>query len=78
MSATIEAEEFAYYFRCQNFNTSLPAPIIYVNKKSTYTKTTFYMEQLTVARNSTTTEVRYLVYSYIKPPHLFMKVNQNV
>ncbi|KAJ8936602.1 hypothetical protein NQ314_012217 [Rhamnusium bicolor] len=45
MSATIEAEEFAHYFRCQNLTTSLPAPIIYVNKKSCYTKTVFYIEQ---------------------------------
>lgn len=65
MSATIEAEEFAHYFRCQNFNTSLPAPIIYVDEKSTYTKTTFYMEHLTMARNSTMTEVRYLVVKLI-------------
>ncbi|XP_074032862.1 tudor domain containing 9 protein spindle E isoform X2 [Leptinotarsa decemlineata] len=49
MSATIEAEEFAYYFRCQNLNTSLPAPIIYVNKQNLFVKTTFYLENLSNA-----------------------------
>ncbi|KAG5889433.1 hypothetical protein JTB14_032766 [Gonioctena quinquepunctata] len=55
MSATIEAEEFAHYFRSQSMNTSLPAPIIYVNKQSVYTKTTFYLENLTTAIASAAT-----------------------
>lgn len=67
MSATIEAKEFAHYFRCENYNTSIPAPIIYVDKKSAYTKTVFYMEQLTVAIKSTTTEVNILVTNPFSP-----------
>ncbi|CAG9820352.1 unnamed protein product [Phaedon cochleariae] len=44
MSATIEAEQFAHYFRCQSY----AAPIIYVNKENFYTKTTFYLEDIDV------------------------------
>ncbi|KAJ8973120.1 hypothetical protein NQ317_011048 [Molorchus minor] len=53
MSATIDAEEFSHYFRSQSLTMSLPASIVYVNKKSTFTKTIFYMEQLTSAIRST-------------------------
>ncbi|KAJ8924323.1 hypothetical protein NQ315_007116 [Exocentrus adspersus] len=57
MSATIEAHEFANYFRSQNFTTPLPAPIIYVDKKSTYSKTVFYMEQLSAAISATKAQI---------------------
>lgn len=53
MSATIEAEEFAYYFRSHNMNAALPAPIIYVNKQNSYTKTTYYLDNLQTAFDAT-------------------------
>lgn len=53
MSATIEAEDFAHYFRSYITGEPVPAPIIYVNKQSTYTKTTFYLESLQTAFEST-------------------------
>ncbi|XP_060520924.1 probable ATP-dependent RNA helicase spindle-E [Cylas formicarius] len=46
MSATIKADEFAYYFRRQTFGQTIRAPIISINKESPYTKTIFYLEQI--------------------------------
>ncbi|VEN34109.1 unnamed protein product [Callosobruchus maculatus] len=46
MSATIEAQEFAYYFRSQGPSISMPAPIIQVSKQGSYKKHYFYLEHL--------------------------------
>ncbi|XP_057664799.1 probable ATP-dependent RNA helicase spindle-E [Diorhabda carinulata] len=59
MSATIEAEDFAYYFRSYIEGEAVPAPIIYVTKQNTYTKTTFYLESLQTAFESTRTTIPY-------------------
>lgn len=61
MSATIEAEEFAYYFRSHNMNAALPAPIIYVNKQNSYTKTTYYLDNLQTAFDATRASVSFSI-----------------
>lgn len=50
MSATINAEEFAHYFRRQVAGQVISAPILKVNKLSQYTKTIFYLDQISVFR----------------------------
>lgn len=52
MSATINAEEFAWYFRKQSESLSIGAPIIKVDKVSQFTKTIFYLNQISsIQRN---------------------------
>lgn len=46
MSATIDAEEFAYYFRSQYRGSDIPAPIIHIRERSTYSLTTYYLDHL--------------------------------
>ncbi|KAL1512681.1 hypothetical protein ABEB36_002237 [Hypothenemus hampei] len=46
MSATINASEFAYYFRKRIANQAIPAPIIKVGKSSPYSSTIFYLDQI--------------------------------
>lgn len=59
MSATIDAEEFAYYFRTQTLkNTPIPAPIIQVDKKGNFTNTVFFMDNLGTAILSTRCQVK--------------------
>ncbi|KAH1007345.1 hypothetical protein HUJ04_004591 [Dendroctonus ponderosae] len=50
MSATINAEDFAHYFRRQVAGQIISAPILKVNKPSQYTKTVFYLDQISVFR----------------------------
>lgn len=52
MSATINAEEFAWYFRKPSESLSIGAPIIKVDKVSQFTKTIFYLNQISsIQRN---------------------------
>lgn len=63
MSATFDADEFAYYFRTQTLeNVVIPAPIIQVNKKSNFSSVVFYLDNIESALVSTRCQVsmRYL------------------
>ncbi|XP_066262393.1 probable ATP-dependent RNA helicase spindle-E [Euwallacea similis] len=46
MSATINADEFAFYFRKHAVGHLISAPIIKVNKISQYSKVIFYLDQM--------------------------------
>ncbi|CAG9770070.1 unnamed protein product [Ceutorhynchus assimilis] len=45
MSATIDADQFAYYFRKKVDTETIPAPIINIDEVSQYGKTIFYWDQ---------------------------------
>ncbi|XP_044744588.1 probable ATP-dependent RNA helicase spindle-E [Coccinella septempunctata] len=46
MSATIDADEFAYYFRTQYRGSDMPAPIIPIREKNAYGLTIYYLDHL--------------------------------
>nr|CAH7759338.1 unnamed protein product [Callosobruchus chinensis] len=56
MSATIEAQEFAHYFRSQGPNISISAPIIQVSKQGSFKKHYFYLEHLKPIHDLTETD----------------------
>lgn len=54
MSATINADEFAYYFRTYTVqHQTILAPIIQVDKRSKFSNTIFFVENLSTAVTST-------------------------
>ncbi|CAG9856543.1 unnamed protein product [Phyllotreta striolata] len=53
MSATIVAEEFAYYYRSHTMDKVYPAPVIHITKENQYTKTIFYLDHLQSAMGHT-------------------------
>lgn len=46
MSATIDADEFAYYFRSRYRGSDMPAPTIHIREKNAYGLTIYYLDQL--------------------------------
>ena len=61
----MEADDFAYYFRSiprNNPDNFLPAPILYVNKKSEYETNIYYVEQFAQSVLSVFTDL-FVVFS---------------